>query len=34
MGQDGLPDPISARRDQIIRSHTVRVNYDNTLDPT
>ncbi len=33
-GQDGLPDPISARRDQIIRSHTVRVNYDNTLSPS
>ena len=25
---DGLPDPISPRRDQLIRSHTVRVNYD------
>jgi hypothetical protein len=33
-GQDGLPDPISARRDQIIRSHTVRINYDNTLSPS
>lgn len=33
-GQDGLPDPISARRDQIIRSHTVRINYDHTLTPT
>ncbi len=33
-GQDGLPDPISARRDQIIRSHTVRINYDRTLTPT
>jgi hypothetical protein len=33
-GQDGLPDPISARRDQIIRSHTFRVNYDHTLSPT
>jgi TonB dependent receptor len=33
-GQDGLPDPISARRDQIIRSHTTRINYDNTLSPT
>lgn len=33
-GQDGLPDPISARRDQIIRSHTARINYDHTLTPT
>jgi hypothetical protein len=33
-GQDGLPDPISARRDQIIRSHTTRINYDHTLTPT
>ena len=33
-GQDGLPDPISARRDQIIRSHTYRFNYDHTLSPT
>ena len=33
-GQDGLPDPISARRDQIIRSHTTRINYDHTLSPT
>ena len=31
---DGLPDPISPRRDQIIRSQTVRVNYDQTLSPT
>lgn len=31
---DGLPDPISPRRDQIIRSQTVRVNYDHTLRPT
>ena len=29
-----MPDPISARRDQIIRSHTARINYDNTLSPT
>ncbi|MDZ4802450.1 MAG: TonB-dependent receptor [Bryobacteraceae bacterium] len=33
-GQDGLPDPISARRDQIIRSNTLRINYDHTLTPT
>lgn len=33
-GQDGLPDPISARRDQFIRSHTVRINYDKSLSPT
>jgi hypothetical protein len=32
-GQDGLPDPISARRDQLIRSNTVRLNYDHTLSP-
>lgn len=31
---DGLPDPISPRRDQIIRSQTVRVNYDQTIRPT
>ena len=33
-GQDGLPDPISARRDQMIRSHTIRLNYDRSLSPT
>ncbi len=33
-GQDGLPDPISRRRDQPIRSNTVRINYDHTLRPT
>lgn len=33
-GQDGLPDPISARRDQIIRSNTIRINYDQTITPT
>ncbi len=33
-GQEGLPDPISARRDQVIRSHTTRVNYDMSLKPT
>jgi hypothetical protein len=31
---DGLPDPISPRRDQLIRSHTVRVNHDWTARPT
>jgi hypothetical protein len=30
-GQDGLPDPISKRRDQFIRSDTVRLNFDYTL---
>jgi hypothetical protein len=33
-GLDGLPDPISRRRDQIIRSQTVRLNYDHSLTPT
>ena len=33
-GQDGLPDPISRRRDQPIRSHTIRINYDQTVRPT
>jgi len=33
-GQEGLPDPISARRDQIIRSHTTRINFDTALKPT
>jgi hypothetical protein len=33
-GQDGLPDPISIRRDQFIRSQTIRINYDQTLSPT
>jgi len=33
-GQDGLPDPISQRRDQFIRSHTERINYDHSLRPT
>lgn len=32
-GQDGLPDPISQRRDQFIRSHTERINYDHSLTP-
>ena len=34
VGEDGLPDPISQRRDLFIRSHTVRLNYDQTLTPT
>jgi hypothetical protein len=33
-GQDGLPDPISKRRDQPITSKTMRINYDHTLRPT
>jgi hypothetical protein len=33
-GQDGLPDPVSARRDQFIRSHTERINYDHSITPT
>ena len=33
-GQDGLPDPISARRDQLIRSYTTRINLDHTFTPT
>lgn len=34
VGMDGLPDPISARRDLTIRSHSVRLNYDQSLSPT
>jgi hypothetical protein len=34
VGQDGLPDPVSARRDLYIKSTTVRINYDQTLRPT
>jgi hypothetical protein len=30
-GHDGLPDPISARRDHYIRSHTIRLNFDRSL---
>jgi len=33
-GTDGLPDPISARRDQTISSHTLRTNYDKSMTPT
>jgi hypothetical protein len=33
-GHDGLPDPVSARRDQTIRSHTIRLNYDRSVTPT
>ncbi len=33
-GQDGLPDPVSKRRDQPITSKTIRINYDQTLRPT
>ena len=32
-GGDGLPDPISARRYQVIRSHTIRINADDVLTP-
>ena len=32
--QDGFPDPLSARRLQTIRSHTTRVNFDESLAPT
>ncbi len=33
-GVDGLPEPLSQVRLQVIRSHTVRLNYDQTLRPT
>ncbi|MGA3226688.1 MAG: carboxypeptidase-like regulatory domain-containing protein [Acidobacteriaceae bacterium] len=33
-GGDGLPDPISARRYQVIRSNTVRINMDDAIKPT
>jgi hypothetical protein len=33
-GGDGLPDPISARRYQVIRSNTVRINVDDVIKPT
>ncbi len=33
-GRDGLPDPISARRWETIRSHTIRVSHDYTISPT
>jgi hypothetical protein len=33
-GQDGLPDPVSKRRDQPIATKTIRINYDHTLSPT
>ena len=34
VGQDGLPDPISIRRDLYIMSRTLRVNFDQTITPT
>jgi hypothetical protein len=34
VGQDGLPDPISIRRDLYIKGTTFRVNYDQSLSPT
>jgi hypothetical protein len=33
-GGDGLPDPISARRYQVIRGTTVRINADDVIKPT
>ncbi len=33
-GVDGLPEPLSQVRIQVIRSKTVRMNYDQTLRPT
>ncbi len=33
-GPDGLPIPITGRRDQKIYGHTVRVNLDQTVSPT
>ncbi len=33
-GPDGLPIPITGRRDQKIYGHTVRLNLDQTLTPT
>jgi hypothetical protein len=33
-GGDGLPDPISARRYQVIRGTTVRINADDVITPT
>ncbi len=33
-GADGLPIPITGRRDQKIYGHTVRVNLDQTISPT
>ncbi len=33
-GQDGMPDPISQRRDQMINSYTIRLNYNQSLSPT
>jgi Carboxypeptidase regulatory-like domain len=33
-GGDGLPDPISARRYQVIRGTTVRINGDYVIKPT
>ncbi|MDE3167463.1 MAG: TonB-dependent receptor [Acidobacteriota bacterium] len=33
-GVDGLPEPLSVERIQVIRSKTFRLNYDHTLSPT
>jgi hypothetical protein len=32
-GADGLPIPITGRRDQLIYGHTIRVNLDQTISP-
>jgi len=32
-GNDGLPIPITGRRDQLIYGHTVRLNYDQSISP-
>jgi hypothetical protein len=34
VGQDGLPDPISIRRDLYIHGRNLRINYDQTISPT
>jgi hypothetical protein len=34
VGQDGLPDPISIRRDLSIEGRNLRVNFDQTLTPS
>lgn len=33
-GQDGLPDPLSQRRHEVIYGKTARINYDQSLTPT
>ena len=34
VAQDGLPDPITRRRVLAVTSHTIRLNWDQTLSPT